>query len=147
MATYVCWWCDGIAARATSTGRASKTKDGEFLRSGDHDVLMVELLRGDRSLVRKLVLVEVLRPLDRRNGTADWNSLAIDSPNGPVTKLFIAQPEASRHYHGADDLAAPEGRLAGDRGRGARRHSEFGTRMVVRLACGTRLEKSAAKSR
>lgn len=75
-------------------------------RSGGRDALIVELVRGDRSLAREPVLVEVLRPLERLTGAPDWNSLAIDGQHGPVTNLFIAQPEASRHYHGANDLAA-----------------------------------------
>lgn len=75
-------------------------------RSGDRDALVVELLRGDRSLAREPVVVEVLRPVDRLAGTADWSSQAIDGQSGAVTNLFVAQPETTRHYHGEADLSA-----------------------------------------
>ncbi len=115
-------------------------------RSGDRDALIVELLRGDRVLAREPVVVEVLHPVDRLVGTAEWNKLAIDGRNGQVTNLFVAQPETSRHYHGDDDLSA----RVWLRQKGESLvvsvavHDDLqkpGDRVLVRLACGPQLEK------
>lgn len=115
-------------------------------RSGDRDALIVELLRGDRSLAREPVLVEVLRPVDRLAAAVDWNGLAIDGQNGVVTNLFVAQPETTRHYHGADDLSARMWlRQIGDSLAVAVAVRDDiqkpGDRVLVRLACGPLLDQ------
>ncbi len=115
-------------------------------RSGDRDALIVELLRGDRSLAREPVVVEVLRPIDRLVGAADWNSLAIDGRNGQVTNLFVAQPETSRHYHGDDDLSArvwlrQQGESLVVAVAVRDDLQKPGDRVLVRLACGSLLDQ------
>ena len=124
-------------------------------RSGDRDALVVELMRGDRSLAKEPVVVEVLRPVDRLAGAADWNSLAIDGQNGPVTNLFVAQPETSRHYKGDADLSARVWlRQKGDAlvvAVAVRDDLQKpGDRVLVRLAAGPLLDKrseAAAKQK
>lgn len=115
-------------------------------RSGDRDALVVDLLRGDRSLAREPVLVEVLRPLERVTGTPDWTTLASDGQNGPVNNLFVAQPDTARWYKGADDLSARIWLRQRDDAlvvAVAVRDDlqKPGDRVLVRLACGPLLEK------